>query len=206
MLPPHTPTRPPHSKCARALLPTHGTLCHCAIRVVSSISNHANADIHLKPRQRRLTPRHPRRPSIRRLEPCHHAMSIHPLSTPQVEPLLDELGARGRVQVAHFHPRYQFAGTAPDDAENLTNRAPHPTLHFLREAEVRAAPCRAVGCVMRRCAVPRDGVRPVVAAHHTATLTLLLGDSMMPLGRGRSCCRSRTIVGGGGARRGARGR
>ncbi len=43
------------------------------------------------------------------------------------------------LQVASFHPHYQFAGTEPDDAENLTNRAPYPILHLLREDSVDRA-------------------------------------------------------------------
>ena len=42
-------------------------------------------------------------------------------------------------QVASLHPQYQFAGTAPDDIENYTNRSPYPTLHLLREASVDRA-------------------------------------------------------------------
>lgn len=42
-------------------------------------------------------------------------------------------------QVASLHPQYQFAGTAPDDIENYTNRAPYPTLHLLREDSVDRA-------------------------------------------------------------------
>ncbi len=42
-------------------------------------------------------------------------------------------------QVASLHPQYQFAGTAPDDIENYTNRSPYPTLHLLREASVGRA-------------------------------------------------------------------
>jgi hypothetical protein len=38
-----------------------------------------------------------------------------------------------------FHPRYQFAGTAVDDAENYTNRSPYPMLHILRESSVDRA-------------------------------------------------------------------
>ena len=43
------------------------------------------------------------------------------------------------LQVASFHPHYQFAGTAPDDVENFTNRSPYPTLHLLREDSVARA-------------------------------------------------------------------
>ncbi|HEX5337580.1 MAG TPA: DUF1415 domain-containing protein [Gallionella sp.] len=42
-------------------------------------------------------------------------------------------------QVASLHPQYQFAGTAPDDIENYTNRSPYPTLHLLRESSVDRA-------------------------------------------------------------------
>ena len=44
-----------------------------------------------------------------------------------------------QYQIASFHPHYQFGGTQPEDAENLTNRAPFPLLHLLREASVAAA-------------------------------------------------------------------
>ena len=50
-----------------------------------------------------------------------------------------ELGLEGVLQVASFHPRYQFAGTAADDLGNATNRSPHPTLHLLREASIERA-------------------------------------------------------------------
>jgi hypothetical protein len=43
------------------------------------------------------------------------------------------------LQVASFHPDYQFDGVAADDASNYTNRAPYPTLHLLREDSVARA-------------------------------------------------------------------
>jgi hypothetical protein len=49
------------------------------------------------------------------------------------------LGLEGVIQVASFHPDYQFAGTAPDDVENLTNRSPYPMLHLLREDSIAKA-------------------------------------------------------------------
>lgn len=52
---------------------------------------------------------------------------------------VEALGLEGILQVASFHPDYQFAGTAPDDIENFTNRSPYPTLHVLREASVERA-------------------------------------------------------------------
>ncbi len=53
--------------------------------------------------------------------------------------LLAELGLEGILQIASFHPRYQFAGTGPDDISNFTNRSPHPTLHLIREASIDRA-------------------------------------------------------------------
>ena len=52
---------------------------------------------------------------------------------------VEGLGLAGVLQVASFHPQYQFAGTEPDDITNYTNRSPYPTLHLLREASVDAA-------------------------------------------------------------------
>jgi hypothetical protein len=52
---------------------------------------------------------------------------------------VEELELAGILQVASFHPRYQFAGTAADDITNYTNRSPYPMLHILREASVDAA-------------------------------------------------------------------
>ena len=55
------------------------------------------------------------------------------------EDAVAELGLEGVIQVASFHPRYQFAGSAADDVTNATNRSPHPTLHLLREESVERA-------------------------------------------------------------------
>ena len=49
-----------------------------------------------------------------------------------VDKLLETEGWEGTFQVASFHPHYQFGGTEPEDAENLTNRA-YPILHIIRE-------------------------------------------------------------------------
>lgn len=48
-------------------------------------------------------------------------------------------GLEGTLQIASFHPRYQFAGTASDDVSNCTNRSPFPMLHLLREASIEGA-------------------------------------------------------------------
>jgi hypothetical protein len=49
------------------------------------------------------------------------------------EDLLIQYDRDGIYQIASFHPDYCFAGAAPDDSENLTNRSPYPILHLIRE-------------------------------------------------------------------------
>jgi hypothetical protein len=53
--------------------------------------------------------------------------------------LVDDLELDGVLQVASFHPDYQFEGTDPDDVDNLSNRSPYPTLHLLREESIERA-------------------------------------------------------------------
>lgn len=52
---------------------------------------------------------------------------------------LEDLDLAGELQVASFHPHYQFADSAPDAISNYTNRSPYPTLHLLREESVERA-------------------------------------------------------------------
>ena len=52
---------------------------------------------------------------------------------------VEDLDLDGVLQVASFHPRFQFADTEPDDITNATNRSPYPTLHLLREDSVDRA-------------------------------------------------------------------
>jgi hypothetical protein len=56
-----------------------------------------------------------------------------------VDAAVEALGLADVLQVASFHPRYQFADTEPDDISNYTNRSPHPTLHLLRHSSVDRA-------------------------------------------------------------------
>jgi hypothetical protein len=55
------------------------------------------------------------------------------------EAAVGENELEGVIQLASFHPHFQFEGTAPDDMGNFTNRAPFPTLHLLREASIERA-------------------------------------------------------------------
>jgi hypothetical protein len=74
---------------------------------------------------------------------------VHPTLFPDFEAFNDFLGVadevvaehdlEGVIQVASFHPQYQFEGSEPGDIENATNRSPFPTLHLLREDSVARA-------------------------------------------------------------------
>jgi len=60
-------------------------------------------------------------------------------ATARAERRLARAGFEGVLQLASFHPRFQFGGTEPSDIGNATNRAPYPTLHLLREDSVSRA-------------------------------------------------------------------
>lgn len=53
--------------------------------------------------------------------------------------LVEELKLDGILQIADFHPDYQFEGSAADDIGNYSNRSPYPTLHLLREDSIARA-------------------------------------------------------------------
>ncbi len=55
------------------------------------------------------------------------------------EAAVAELGLEGELQVASFHPEYQFADAPADDISHASNRSPYPTLHLLREASIDRA-------------------------------------------------------------------
>lgn len=52
---------------------------------------------------------------------------------------VEDLQLDGELQVASFHPNYQFADTDVNDISNYTNRAPYPILHLLREDSIDRA-------------------------------------------------------------------
>lgn len=55
------------------------------------------------------------------------------------ERLLKRMRLVGTLQVATFHPKFQFADTQADDIENFTNRSPYPILHLIREESIDKA-------------------------------------------------------------------
>jgi hypothetical protein len=73
-----------------------------------------------------------------------------------------QLDLEGVLQVASFHPQYQFSGSQPDDIENYSNRSPYPMLHLLREASVE----RAVAAVGDTGQIYRRNIRTLRALGH----------------------------------------
>jgi hypothetical protein len=74
---------------------------------------------------------------------------VHPTLFPDFLEFNDFLGVvddvvlehdlEGVIQVASFHPAFQFEGSEPNDISNATNRAPYTMLHLLREDSVARA-------------------------------------------------------------------
>jgi hypothetical protein len=52
---------------------------------------------------------------------------------------VEDMHLDGELQIASFHPAYQFADTDINDIENYTNRAPYPVLQLLREDSIDRA-------------------------------------------------------------------
>lgn len=52
---------------------------------------------------------------------------------------IESLGLQAKLQIASFHPAYQFADASVDAIENHTNRSPYPMLHLLRESSIARA-------------------------------------------------------------------
>lgn len=82
------------------------------------------------------------------IEEVETAFVIHPFAltdfldyndfVASADDLIEELGLRGEIQIATFHPEYRFAKTRADDVANYTNRSPFPMLHLLREDSITA--------------------------------------------------------------------
>ena len=77
---------------------------------------------------------------------CETTLLIHPYVLTEfldyndflgaAETVVQVLGLEGELQIASFHPGYQFADTDADAIENCTNRSPYPMLHLLRESSI----------------------------------------------------------------------
>jgi uncharacterized protein len=93
---------------------------------------------------------------------------------------LEELELDGIIQVASFHPDYQFAGTAKGDVTNYSNRSPFPTLHLLRESSVS----RAVESLPDAAAIYESNIATLQRIGESRmkamTAALLRGDASKP--------------------------
>jgi len=90
----------------------------------------------------------------------------------EADAALRALGEQGRLQIASFHPAYEFAGSAPDDVANCTNRSPHPTLHLLRETSID----RAVAAFPDAAAIYERNVETLRRLGHEGWRRLWLSD------------------------------
>jgi len=108
------------------------------------VSDHSEPDDLLEDLAREAQLLHATNPKL-----CETTLLIHPRALSDfyeyneflavADEALSDLDLEGELQVASFHPGYQFAGTSTDDIENFTNRSPYPMLHLLREASVTRA-------------------------------------------------------------------
>lgn len=87
------------------------------------------------------------------------------------EDLIEQTGHAQQFQLVSFHPDYCFAGAAPDDAANHTNRSPHPTIHILRRADV----ARAIHTHEDVASIPQDNIDRLRALGTDALRVLLTG-------------------------------
>jgi len=85
---------------------------------------------------------------------------------------VSELEMDGEIQVASFHPDYQFAGSGPDDIENFSNRAPYPTLHLLRETSI----AKAVAAFPDAASIYERNIETLRRLGHAGWKQLWLGD------------------------------
>jgi hypothetical protein len=83
--------------------------------------------------------------------------------------LVEDLGLRGVIQIAGFHPDYRFAGSSPEAVENYTNRSPYPLLHLLREESVSAV----AGDTARLLEIPRRNSETLKGLGRRAVLARL---------------------------------
>jgi len=117
---------------------------HASRRIRYCVSDAQSEEALLADLSRELLELHAADPLI-----CETTLLIHPrvLSDfleyneflDMAEATVATLGLTGEIQIASFHPRYQFADSGPNDIENFTNRSPYPMLHLLRESSIERA-------------------------------------------------------------------
>lgn len=71
------------------------------------------------------------------------------------EDLLEQSGLEGDIQLASFHPHYEFEGEDTEDMTNYSNRSPLPMIHFIRENHIS----EALKAVIKPEAIPERNKR-----------------------------------------------
>jgi hypothetical protein len=89
---------------------------------------------------------------------------------------LERLGLSGTLQIASFHPEFEFGEHAAGDAAHLSNRSPYPTLHLLREASVT----RAVATFPDAARIYEKNVETLRALGHEGYERVLRGEGTTP--------------------------
>jgi hypothetical protein len=89
------------------------------------------------------------------------------------EDAIVEHGLEGVLQVASFHPAFQFADTEPDDITNYTNRSPYPTIHLIRESSI----ARAVEAIPDTDSIFEHNIATMRALGHAGLKKVLDGDA-----------------------------
>jgi hypothetical protein len=82
--------------------------------------------------------------------------------------VVEEHNLEGVIQLASFHPKFQFDGTEPDDISNYTNRAPFAMLHLLREDSVE----RAVAAFPQAEAIFEENIKTLEKLGHAGWVKL----------------------------------
>jgi uncharacterized protein len=112
------------------------------VRIVVSRARHADAFLDDLDRELELLKTTPP-------EEVETTLLVHPTLFPDflvfndfldvVDDVVTEHELEGVIQVASFHPDFQFEGVLASDISNATNRSPYPTLHLLREDSISRA-------------------------------------------------------------------
>ena len=85
---------------------------------------------------------------------------------------VEALGLSGTLQIASFHPDYEFGDSEPGDVAHLAGRSPYPLLHLLREDSVS----RAVAAFPDAARIYEKNVATLRELGHAGWQRVLAGD------------------------------
>lgn len=99
----------------------------------------------------------------------------------RVDRMVADLDLEGVLQVASFHPDFQFSGSDVNDIANFTNRSPYPTLHLLRESSID----QAVEVFPKAESIFEKNIETLNSLGHSGWIDLDLGRHAANLSKGR---------------------